>query len=195
MKRISMFMIMGVLVALFAAGSVAQSLGEAARGTRKNKKAPAARKVYTNEDLPTSGNVSVLGPAPAVDATGEKAAGDKSADKKASAEPSKPLGEMSPEERTKAEEEWRARFAEQRKKIAQLERELDVAQREYKLKLSGYYFDAGNQLRDPKKWNEEDAKLRAEIAAKEKELAEAKDKLEPMREELRQAGLPSSLAD
>jgi hypothetical protein len=102
---------------------------------------------------------------------------------------------MSPEERTKAEEEWRARFAEQRKKIVQLERELEVAQREYKLKLSGYYFDAGNQLRDPKKWNEEDAKLRAEIAAKEKELAEANDKLEPMREELRRAGLPSSLAD
>ncbi|HEV8524387.1 MAG TPA: hypothetical protein VGQ71_07790 [Terriglobales bacterium] len=193
MKRISMFMITGILVALVANGA-AQSLGEAAR---KPKKAPsAAKKVYTNDDLPTSGNISVLGPsAPAADAAGEKAAAGNSAEKKAAAEASKPLGEMSPEERTKAEEAWRARFAEQRKKIAQLERELEVAQREYRLKLSGYYFDAGNQLRDPKKWNEEDAKLRAEIAAKEKELAEAKDKLELMREELRQAGFPSSLAD
>jgi hypothetical protein len=182
-------------VALVAANSAAQSLGDAARGTRK-KTPTAAKKVYTNDNLPTSGNISVLGPsAPAPDAVGEKAAGEKSADKKAADEASKPVSEMSPEERTKAEEEWRARFAEQRKKIAQLERELEVAQREYKLKLSGYYFDAGNQLRDPKKWNEEDAKLRAEIAAKEKELAEANDKLEPMREELRRAGLPSSLAD
>jgi hypothetical protein len=201
MKRVWLVMATGLLAALVAASSGAQSVADAAKAARKNRKSvPDAKKVYTNDDLPTSGNISVLGPEPAppptAEAAGEKAGTDKPAGEKAApSDASKPAGESSADESAKAEQEWRGRFAEQRKNIAQLERELDVAKREQNVKLTAYYADVGNQLRDSKNWNEETAKLRNEIASKEKDLAAAKDKLEAMREELRHAGLPSSIAE
>ncbi len=66
---------------------------------------------------------------------------------------------------------------------------MDVAQREYKLKVAVYYADVGNNLRDPKKWAEDDRKQRAEIDAKQKALSDAKQKLADLQEQARKAGV------
>lgn len=185
MKRIlCLLMGTGVLAGMLALSATAQSLGDLAREARKSKKPSSlATKVYTNDDLPAATTIGVQG-APA--ATGAAADTGKA---------TKKSEEVSADERKKKEDEWRAKFADQKKNISQLERELDVLQREYKLRAAAYYGDAGNQLRDPKKWTQEEAKFRDDIANKQKELQAAKDKLEDMREQLRRDGFPSSVAD
>jgi len=181
MKRILYLMIASLLLAGTLA---AQSLGDLAREARKNKKPTApATKVYTNDDLPATTTISVgdasAAPAAAADSSGKTAK----------------AGAASIEDRSKLEAEWRAKFAEQNKLIAQLEREVDVLVRENKLRAATFYADARNRLLDEKKYAEDDRKYQADIAAEQRELLAARDKLENMRQELRRAGLSSSVAD
>ena len=68
------------------------------------------------------------------------------------------------------------------------ERELDVMQRENKLRTADYYGDAGTRLRDAKKFTDDDRKYQDDIAAKQKALDDAKTKLDQTREEARKAG-------
>ena len=91
--------------------------------------------------------------------------------------------------------EWKARFAEQRKVISGLERELDVLQRENKLRAASYYADAGNRLRDEKKYAEDDRRYKTDIANKEQEITAAKQKFEEMQDQARKAGMPSRVSD
>jgi predicted RNase H-like nuclease (RuvC/YqgF family) len=177
-----------VLASAMGAAAQSQSLGDYARAMRKEKR-PPAKKVYTNDNLPTSASISVVGP-PAASAE-EKAAAqpqaeeEKPAQKEAkTAEPPAPQGEQG----------WRDQISVQKKKISDLERDLDVLQREYKLQIANYYADAGTQLRDQKQWAEKDAKYQADIAAKQKELDEAKAQLQDLEEQARKAGVPSSVS-
>lgn len=181
-----------ITVALLAAITLAakaqsqtQSLGEYAREARKTKKPPAT-KVFTNDNLPTGGEISVVGNSPSAPSAAKS--DDKESDKVQAA---KQPEEMSPEEKQKLAEDLRSHFTDQKKKIADVEHELDLLQREYKLRVAAYYADAGWQLRDPKKWADEDAKYKADVANKEKELQAAKDKLDEVREQARKAGLAS----
>jgi hypothetical protein len=183
MKRTLFAVIAGALgLTLVLPATAQQSLGEVARELRKDKKAPAA-KVYTNENLPTNVAISVTGQV----APPEKPGTAKDKDKD-TAVPTE-------DEIKKAEAAWRTRIAEQKKEISQLERELDVLQRENKLRAATFYADAGNRLRDPAKYAEDDRKYHAEIAAKQTALDAAKQKLDDMRETARKAGIPSSVTD
>ena len=56
------------------------------------------------------------------------------------------------------------------------------------MRSSNYYGDAGNRLRNPQKYAEDDRKSRDDMAAKQKAIDEAKTELENMREEARKAG-------
>jgi hypothetical protein len=162
----------------------AQSLGEAARKNRSQKKRVAAR-VYTDEDLAsnvTYNNGAASGP---VDA--EKSATD---GEKKEADSSAP-----PDAQEKVAADWKAQFAEQKNSISLLEREVDVLQREYRQRIALYYADAGNQLRDSKAWAEEQRKYDGNITAKQQELSEARQRLEDMKEEARKAGMPSSISE
>ena len=47
----------------------------------------------------------------------------------------------------KANDEWKQKIADQQGKIDLLSRELDVTQREYRLRAAAFYADAGNRLR------------------------------------------------
>ncbi len=174
-------------ISLLAGTMAAQSLGEVARRNRQQKRPPATR-VYTNDDLPTSATINI---------GGAIARGDEKPAENAEATPAASEGEpaAAPEDREKSNAAWRAKFDEQRKAISLLERELDVLQREYKQQIALYYADAGNQLRDQRKWAEDQRKYDADIAAKQKALADARLKLDDMKEEARKAGLPSSVSD
>ncbi|HSA92727.1 MAG TPA: hypothetical protein VLE48_06925 [Terriglobales bacterium] len=181
MKRI----LLSLSVAALLAGSALaqQSLGELAREQRQKKRpsAPSA-KVYTNENLPTTTTISEVGATPEASTSRESAAPGAGA---AEAAPSA-------DDQAQQEAEWKKRFSEQKDAIALLERELDVLERENKLRAATYYADAGNRLRDEAKYAADDRKYQADTAEKKQRIADAKQKLEDMREELRKAGLPAS---
>jgi hypothetical protein len=73
-----------------------------------------------------------------------------------------------------------------------MSRELDVAQREYRLRAAAMYADAGNRLRNQTSWDKEDAQYKQQIAQKQKALDDARQKLDAMQEEARHAGVPAS---
>ena len=161
-----------------------QSLGDAARQARKNKQAEPAKKVITNDDLAPAksgsdtSSSSSQAAAPAADASKEKSSDDKA--------------KLSGDDQAKLDKEWQDKISAQKDQIALLERELDVLQRENKLRAASYYADAGNRLRDEKKYAEEDRKYQDDIAAKQKAIDDAKTKLEQMKDDARKAGASAS---
>ncbi|MFB3813305.1 MAG: hypothetical protein ACE14L_04265 [Terriglobales bacterium] len=183
MKRLA-FTVLLLFVALPALAQ--ESLGDIARRERANKKPPA--KVFTNDDLAArTGPVNVVGVAPAPD--GEPKAEDeeeKAAEPEKDGEPGKAAkGEKAAEEKSN----YPARYQEQKNKVEFLQRELDVLQRELRLSTAAYYADAGVRFRDEKNWAEQNRKYHADIAAKQKELADARAELEDLTEDARRSGL------
>ena len=73
------------------------------------------------------------------------------------------------------------------KEIAQLQREQDVSTREWKLRQAAYYGDAGNQLRDPKAWADQERAHNDEINQKQTAIDAAKQKLDDLNEQARKA--------
>jgi hypothetical protein len=186
------------LLALAGSALAQDSLGDIARKHRKQRSKSPGAMVFTNDNLPgkTPGSAvadSTTASAPASDAApADSAAGASSAAPAAdSAAPADGMAQT-PEERAKQEAEWRGRFAEQTRVISQAERELDVLERENKLRVAVFYADAGARLRDDRKFADEQRKYEADIATKKQEVEAARARLEEMREELRRAGLPSS---
>jgi len=188
MRRIGYMLVVSALVLVSALAAVAQqeSLGDYARAVRQEKRLPA-KMVYTNDNLPTTTTISVVGPPPATaeekPAAEEKAAA-KPQDEKAKAEQKE--GKTSENKAPQNEQEWQDQMSAQKKKIVDLEHDLDLAQREYKLQVAQYYADAGTQLRDQKAWAEQEAKFRADLADKQKQIDEAKAGLQDMEEQQRQ---------
>jgi hypothetical protein len=177
------------------------SLGDAARAQQARKARPSPNaKVYDNENLPKGGNLStttgdyagVAAPAPAPASTrasstartGAAAPADK--DTKTS------------EEAAKAQaDEFRQKVDEAKKNIAQLEREIDVIQREERLRAAAFYGDIGGKVRPENmaKAQADTIKYNETLATKQAELDAAKTGLEQLREDIRKAGLPSSVGD
>jgi len=189
MKFTTKALLLLLTVALLVGAVCAQSLGEAARQARKKKSAPSpAQKVYTNDNLPTNAPISIMSGSGVEEST-------KSDEKKDAA--SKPGGAPAAgsADAKKAEDEWRARFAEQKNKIQMLERELDVLQREHQIQVSVFYADAGSRLRDDRKWADQDRKYKSDVDEKQKQLAAAQQQLEDMRDQARKAGMPPSVAE
>lgn len=207
MKRT--FYLCSAVVILLAGIAAAQSVADVARQTRKqNAKKPAA-KVFTNDDLPTNAPISVTGQTPASDEDSAKpgdggdAATADNADKtdaaKADAGKDKPKTDEEKktfaEKRDAAIQQWKQRFAAQKEQISLLEREIDVMQREYRLRAAAYYADAGNALRNQAPWAQQERDYREKLDLKLKKLDEAKQKLEDMQDQARREGMPSSVAD
>src|SRR5271157_3184719 len=69
------WMVIGTLLLLGVSAAAAQSLGDYARETRKNKAATSSTsRHYDNDNLPTNETLSVVGPPPADDAKAGQAA-------------------------------------------------------------------------------------------------------------------------
>ena len=197
MRRIGYVLAVSAIIGACALAAVAQeeSLGDAARAARKEKR-PPAKMVYTNDNLPTTTVISVVGPPPT--ATEEKPAAQempaaKPQDEKEkvaeneSQKDSKTSESKTAENKTpQTEQEWQYLMSAQKKKIADLEHELDLEQREYKLQVAQYYADAGTQLRDQKDWADREVKFRADITDKQKQIDDAKAGLKDMEEQQRQ---------
>ncbi|MGA2967361.1 MAG: hypothetical protein ABSD64_14210, partial [Terriglobales bacterium] len=129
MKHVKLMPIMALLLALLllsAGSAAAQSLGDYARALRKNKVEPnSAAHHYDNDNLPTGAPLSVVGPPPAAAAS---TADDNSA-KPPAADQAAPAGD-----RQKAADELKDKLAQQKEKIAALNHELDLDQRELRVR-------------------------------------------------------------
>jgi len=184
MKKLFLF----TAICLFGAGAAVaqQSLGDAARANRASKRATATTNL-SDDNFARSHAPAAESPAKE-DAAGKDAdkAGEKTADaKEASAKEPKKDTTAAQNEKLKGQIET------QKKEIAQLQRELDVAEREARLRAAAYYADAGVMLRDQAKFAEDSRKAQSEIDGKKQALADAKGKLDDLQEQARKAGLPS----
>ena len=99
------------------------------------------------------------------------------------------------DDQQKAPDEWKKKIAQQKDQIDLLSRELDVLQREYRLRAAAFYADAGNRLRNSGTWDKEDATYKQQIDQKQKALADAKQQLDDMQEQARKSGVPSSMRE
>ena len=153
-------------------------VADAARRVREQKKsAPKPKKVFTDDDVAAK---------PAIAPSNTPANADVATSAQAVADESKTEA-SSKKEDSKSEAYWRKRFAAQRKKIADIQQELDVLQREADKADVQYYSDpqkAMNEQFTRKEINEKNDK----IAAKKKEIADLTQQLSDMEDELRRAG-------
>jgi hypothetical protein len=177
--------------------SSGESLGDYARTARKDKK-PNTAKHYDNDNLPVNDKLSIVGATPATpeasptpaavpaDGTQPAAAPAPDADKKPG---------TSMQDRQKANDQWKQKISAQKDHIDLLSRELDVAEREYRLRAAAFYADAGNRLRNSGAWDKEDANYKDQIAQKKKAVDDARQQLDDMQEQARKAGVPSSVRE
>lgn len=167
---------------VFAQQQSSDPVAEAARKAREQQKnAPKPKKVYTDDDIKPSG-ASTQTPATTEQGnSGTTAAPDKGQGAKGTAAGTAPQKADDPETM------WRKRFAAQRKKIADAERELDILQRESEKAQVQYYSDPQKALQEQnsrKDINEKNTK----IELKKQEIANLKQQLSDMEDDLRKAG-------
>jgi len=222
MKRIAWLTGISIFLAALATVAIAQdsSLGDLARQNRKQKgpKAPAAKK-YDNDNLPVNDKLSVVGQAPteSADATPPATGGEPTpTPKDSAAQPSGTTeagsGENAPApksttaddnksagdeqaQKQKIFKEWQGKIHAQQEQIDMLTREVDVANREYRLRAAAFYADAGNRLRNSGAWDKEDAQFKEQMADRQKKLDDSKKHLEDLQEQARRAGVPSSMRE
>jgi hypothetical protein len=199
------------------------SLGNYARQVRKDTGTSSKPKVYDNDNLPREDKLSIVGSETPADNTADAKPGDSANSegaKPAGESKASPDGKPSSETpaKTPAEnksgaddktankanpdqakqdmwKQWGDKLGAQQEQIDLLTRELDVLQREYKLRAAEMYSDVGNRLRNSADWDKQDADYKQKIADKQQALDDAKQKLEDMREDARKAGVPSSVRE
>jgi hypothetical protein len=146
------------------------SLAAAARKAREQRKeAPKAVKVFTNDNIPTAGDISSVGTAPVA----TPAAG--------SAPPAAPATASNDEK------SWRDRFANLRSKLDQDRQKLDVMQRELGVLNIQYYSDPTKAMQQ--QYSRSDINKKSAQIDAQKEQVEADQKaIDDAQDDLRKAG-------
>lgn len=212
MKRTVYLSLAGMIVcAMFVPGLVAQdsttqsqaapapaepSLGSYARNVRKDKK-DAGAKQFDNDNIPREDKLSVVGGAaanPTAEAAPDANANDTKQANAAAKMPTVTPGQTQ-EERQQVYDQWKDKLSTQQGQIDQLTHELDLTQREYKLRAAAMYGDAGERLRNQAQWDKDDTAYKKKIADDQKALDDAKQKLDDLQEDARKAGVPNSVRE
>jgi hypothetical protein len=184
-------MVIATLLLLGISGAAAQSLGDYARAVRKNKAEPSSTsRQYDNDNLPTHQPLSVVGPSPDADANATPEAGDpksKSSEKTASVGPA--AADAAAAERQKTADEWKKKIDTQQEKVNSLNHDLDLTQREYRLRVATQYDSEGARIQNAGQWGKEDAQYRSDTEAKQKAIDSARQELDEMQEQARKAGV------
>lgn len=208
MKRIAFFFMAALFagaLALPVAGAQNAPLGDLARQVRKQKTPPAG-KTFDNDNLPAADKISVVGQAPDPADTNSTNANTAANPTDPNAAPASAAASSSnsdqkssfDEEQTKKQamwKEWQSKIHNQRDAVDLANRELDVANGEYRLRAAAFYADAGNRLRNAGAWDKEDNQYKEQIAAKQKTLDDAKKTLDDLQEQARKAGVPAGMRD
>lgn len=172
------------IVLTCAIAARAQSLGDVARQQKSTPK-PKATKVYTDENLPSTPKVAPAAKPDTTEPAATKANPDQVPENKdAKAQPDNPK---------QRDEAYKAKIVLAKAKVADVEHEVELMQREYKLRSAVFYSDAGNRLRDDKKWADDERRYKTDLAARQQDLQGLKDKLDALREEARKAGVEGAL--
>ena len=224
MKRSTTKATMAVLfTALAATAAFTQNapLGDYARQVRKQKQGQAPPvKNYDNDTIPRNDKLSVVGQAQAENQDAGAQVNGEAAAEAAKAGPGKsestetapsaekqnsaPQAASAEEKKSHADEQgdkekefkdWKDKIQAQQAQVDELAKDLDLTNREYRLRAAAFYADAGNRLRNAGQWDKDDAQFKQQIADKQKKLDDAKQALEDLREQARKAGLPSSLRE
>lgn len=187
MKKQLKWLMLLACVGLAVSAWAQESLANVARKARENKRntSSASEKVFTNDNLSLK-SASESQPEAKSDGSDKAAAQDKAE----GSDESKAEG-TDENAREKMIADWKARISKEKDDIELLKRELDVAERENRLRAATFYADAGNRLRDEKKYAEDDRKYKAEIESKKQKIADEEKKLEQMRDDARRAGVPA----
>jgi hypothetical protein len=190
-------------IVLVATVASAQSLGDYARSIRKDKgPSKAAGKHYDNDNMPKTEHLSVIGqpaaPAPETaaaksDEPTPEAKTNIDASGKSTDPATAPKDDTA--ERQKMFDDWKKRIQDQKDQIATAEKDLDLTNREYRLRAAAMYADVGNRLRNSSAWDKEDRDFKQQISEKEKAVVAQKQKLEDLQNEARKAGVPASVRE
>jgi hypothetical protein len=194
-----------VLLQLFVALCLAQvlfgqSLADIARQERQRTARDKHAKVYTNEDVPTSGEVTTAAATPAdkdkteakPEAKDEKSGGTEPKPSDKSSDSAKPA--ESPEQKqADLEKEYRQKFAKLRDELALQASKQDVMQRELNLLQQQYYSDPNVALREQTFRGDIDKRMQ-ELDQQKATTDKAKQAIADLEEELRQKGLPAGWA-
>ncbi len=174
-----------ILITVFlAAGAFGQqSLGDVARQNR-NKKKPTPAMNLDDDNMPRKGLIE-----PDTSADDKKADADE--DKNSAGDKDKDKDEKASAREDKKSDLVKSIDA-QKGEISHLQRELDILQREQKLRAAAYYGDAGTMLRDSAKYTEESKKQQEDIDAKKQALDAAQQKLSDLQEQARKEGIKSN---
>lgn len=178
--------ILGAIVILFLAGPMSmgqaqESIVEAAKKARAQKKATPKGPVFTNDNIENvRGTVNVVGSVPAPPVEGEEKAD-------AAAKPAAKDEKAAAKEVVKDETYWRKRFAEARKQLADAEKEADILQRELNLQNQQYYSDPNKALQEQYSRKQLD-ELKQKIDEKKAEVARLKQAISDLEDEMRVAG-------
>ncbi len=173
MKRILPLL---MLVAFAASAWAQQSLGEIARKYRAQKK-PTSTIRLDDDNMPRK-----LDANPDEDVKKESDSDDKAA---ANDQAKKEATDKAKDDKDKLA----GQIKDQKEEISRLQRELDVTQREQRLRAAAYYADAGTQLRDQTKFADDSRKEQDEIDSKKQALTAAQQKLDDMQEQARKSGV------
>jgi len=188
-------LILGLSVALLGIVGFGQSqsaqtpLGDVARQQRADKTA-AAKRVITNEDLPSSSTGVTVAPSSPTDSGAT--AKDTASKTKDTKKPAEATGDSTSSSNTPADTDYRAQIQKQRAEIAKLEKELSELQHKEQVQSTNAYMDAGARLRDPKAWSEQRAKLDKDIDSRQQKLQDARTKLEDLLEQARKLGISTA---
>lgn len=198
---VAMLSLLGALCVITPATAQNDSLAEQARLSRKSK-VTTQKHTYDNDNLPREDKLSIVGNAqPAPDAAAPASASPANAEATDKAAASHPAVDTAASAKSEAErkqvewQQWKERIVAQIAQIDLAQRELDVTDREYKLRMAALYADVGNRLRNSGQWDRQDADYKQQMEAKRKALEDAKQKLEDMQEQARKAGVPASIRE
>ncbi len=168
-----------------------QSLGDVARKQRAADQKAPAKKVWTDDDFASTSSAPVPSQESApTDATTKDAdkSTDKSSDKSAPTAEGKEKKQDTVADTEKLNTEWKEKLDAQKAKIADLQREYDLTDREYKLSLTSYYADAGNRLRDQKDFTEKETTYRGKLGTLKQQISDEQAKLAELQEQAHKAG-------
>jgi len=170
-----------VFVFALSAGVFAQqSLGDIARQNRNKKKGTSNVKL-DDDNMPRLAHPQ--------DDTAKKDDKPTDASKDAGKDSKDPKDAKDDKDaKSKKADEVKAKVEAQKQEISRLQRELDIAQREAKLRAATFYGDAGAQLRDSARFGEEMRKTQEEMDTKKQALDAANQKLSDLQEDARKAG-------
>ena len=183
----SLIRLLVALAFIFSAcGLIAQSLGDVARQNR-NAPRPRAKKVVTNDDIPSVDTMRASEEKP-----GESA--ENAGPKAANAESAKAGDDIAKrdQDRKKQNDELSDKLARQQEKVQLMEREMKVQQQEFQQKQLQHNSDVNARVNPNAQWAEEESRNRQELDSKQQALNAEREKLSGLQEDARRAGVKTA---